>query len=1453
MRSSAKWLFIAALWLRGKSISSVESRAVPEEMPTKSENIFQSLWETFKQNLETSAGALSSKPSSVAAQMDKTTQYTQHGHRESTSRRFLLMKKTIQEHYLKNEQVGNSFDENYLGSVRWSREVAGTECMFFSEFPGAFWSFQWCPQSAIYQGRRNEDMALDAQLSLGIYIDLESEAMTEVASSFHSQLSSLFPGSHIELYHEGEFCEDLGDKRVSAVVIHDDSSLFCPSAQLTHANAYAISRVDEPQTCAYVLHVCKPSPEARHSVPTSEHMGPTSSPGELNQTMKNTHRLVAAYLRQTNSQILTTSNPDQTSSLHEGLPPLPPSRIQSNLNLVKDMFMHAYDSYMYNAYPASEVKPLTCKPAVFDLVRIPALTLIDSLDTLIILGNYTEFARSVERLRGLDNQMAEEYTSRFLGRGGLFRLNQNVSVFETNIRVLGGLLSAHQLAEATMSVAVLESEVWDANGAVLIGDTSKLICGRDENAKVSKDVEDFSSSLLRCKTVQSEDTTCQNRTSKHWKYDGFLLELAQDIGDRLLPAFSTRTGIPYGTVNLMSGIPKDETTIASLAGGGTLSLEMELLSRLTGNEEYGRAAKLAARALWMRRSRFNTYGKHICTQRGDWTESLSGIGSNSDSFFEYLIKHYILFPEDHDFWYSMVSAYGGVHNESRLGDWYADVDLNRGLSTNGSARQVFEALMAFYPGMQILLGELIPAAHSLNSFFLVREFLGFLPERFDYGSWKVDGGGGAHFLRPELLESAYFLHRATRGFQQQRTLYANNTGGFTGWQWAADYALHTLDSLTRCDCGFASVKHLSPSVTGAAGLGVSKKPKLLDEMPSFFLSETLKYLYLTFDDGNILHVDEDREWVFTTEAHPMHHSDLATKRDRESRLEDQKNELIKRLQSRLQGKERVAPSAWRILDNEKWTDGSPLEMFLEQMEPIVSQSNQASPVRSDTLKSTITEPILLTEHVYSDLDIFDETQNGLNDAHLALRRTGNGVSLTKSCPNFYSPELLYVRALNGGATDYSNAYASSMKDAIGLEESRFLMLGSVDALAWHGSGVHITQAYDTSTLCPLADKQKEKVKSKNESKPKPQEKEQAVSNRFDGGELGNFEILPFSGGVGFSIRRVECGESFATTLLQDETSDSMETYLMVVSTSPVSDRKDGDEPESEPNGDSETKSTVIMADLAGNSHTCQIEIVRNRDYSNSRDSDEKARISGNAAMETVLARYPCAPGMFGPTHIRELAKVDEIIVQAPLLPPARGDENGCISNTGPLSDAFLDRGKCETTWSEEGCQSKVVQLVQRGVCAFQEKSLNQVNAEAVIVINSGEGELFVMSGNADEQAEDLDGQTYPVTVLVTGSDGEDILNLIEASHDQLLSRVSLFREKPRIKENGSIFSVTQNRFWPVVSASPDAIRIFAEGGWGVQAAQKNNIGAGKDVEWQLYLMKHSAEEISETSGTMGIA
>lgn len=42
-------------------------------------------------------------------------------------------------------------------------------------------------------------------------------------------------------------------------------------------------------------------------------------------------------------------------------------------------------------------------------------------------------------------------------------------------------------------------------------------------------------------------------------------------------------GIPYGTVNLNRGVPDGETTVSSLAGAGSLSVEFSVLSALTGD------------------------------------------------------------------------------------------------------------------------------------------------------------------------------------------------------------------------------------------------------------------------------------------------------------------------------------------------------------------------------------------------------------------------------------------------------------------------------------------------------------------------------------------------------------------------------------------------------------------------------------------------------------------------------------------------------------------------------------------------------------------------------------------------------------------------------------------------------------------------------------------------------
>ena len=68
-----------------------------------------------------------------------------------------------------------------------------------------------------------------------------------------------------------------------------------------------------------------------------------------------------------------------------------------------------------------------------------------------------------------------------------------------------------------------------------------------------------------------------------WPCNGPLLQLAEDVARRLLVAFDTTTGMPYGTVNLRHGVPVGETSITCTAGVGTFILEFGTLSRLTGD------------------------------------------------------------------------------------------------------------------------------------------------------------------------------------------------------------------------------------------------------------------------------------------------------------------------------------------------------------------------------------------------------------------------------------------------------------------------------------------------------------------------------------------------------------------------------------------------------------------------------------------------------------------------------------------------------------------------------------------------------------------------------------------------------------------------------------------------------------------------------------------------------
>src|SRR5438552_15253615 len=127
--------------------------------------------------------------------------------------------------------------------------------------------------------------------------------------------------------------------------------------------------------------------------------------------------------------------------------------------------------------------------------------------------------------------------------------------------------------------------------------------------------------------------------------DKRLLNLAEDLGNRLLPVFDSPTGLPYRYVNLKSGLVRGNVT--NPAEAGTLLIEFGTLAKLTHKQLFYDKAKRALVELYNRRSSIGLVGTWINVETGQWTDTDSHISGAIDSYYEYLLKCAILF-EDQD-------------------------------------------------------------------------------------------------------------------------------------------------------------------------------------------------------------------------------------------------------------------------------------------------------------------------------------------------------------------------------------------------------------------------------------------------------------------------------------------------------------------------------------------------------------------------------------------------------------------------------------------------------------------------------------------------------------------------------------------------------------------------------------------------------------------------------------
>lgn len=361
--------------------------------------------------------------------------------------------------------------------------------------------------------------------------------------------------------------------------------------------------------------------------------------------------------------------------------------------------------------------------------------------------------------------------------------------------------------------------------------------------------------------------------------DTMFLDFAKSTVDGLMHAFDGPLSFP-AHITRFRGTPANNQYIAKdkfmLAEFGSFQMELRYLAHLTGDQKYTDACDAVKTFLVDLKSRgwpsnpalyepdepimphrglFPTF----VTQRGTFAGA-AGYAAMMDSFYEYLLKQWIQFGKKDDW---LLELYEDA--VEGLLEYLLRYSENTNYAILGYLGHTYHPTMdhlaCFAPGM-LLLG-VMHGAHSYpnrNRPFSSDDVVAAATDiaatcyRFYVDSPTGLSGDSVEFnlngtytvrypkyiLRPEVLESIFYLYRYTHDER------------YRDWGWRIAEAINTH---ARTPSGFTALD----DVTTADVVGS-------DSMESFFIAETLKYLFLLFSDDSALPLDE---WVLTTEAHPL--------------------------------------------------------------------------------------------------------------------------------------------------------------------------------------------------------------------------------------------------------------------------------------------------------------------------------------------------------------------------------------------------------------------------------------------------------------------------------------------------------------------------------------------------------------------------------------------------------
>lgn len=332
--------------------------------------------------------------------------------------------------------------------------------------------------------------------------------------------------------------------------------------------------------------------------------------------------------------------------------------------------------------------------------------------------------------------------------------------------------------------------------------------------------------------------------------DILFLNRAKELADKMKPAFETETGIPRTLVNLNTGKCQDHNWsigYSLLADAGSIQLEFFSLALNSGNMEYWDLAENALMAIHYLSPLpdcFIGYNNILFSER---SYSVDAFG---DSYFEYLAKLCLYLPQNtsgirHSFRNAMKAATKRLGFTSRFNNLEYFATVRR-----GSVQHTISHLSYFLPGTLLLAASndeenaemYNELADSLfkTSRYLYNQITGLsgdtaiIKDKYPGYVWSDN----SFKLRPEHVESLFYLWRLRKDRRAKKEAWKI-------FMAIRDYAF--------VEGGYTTIQDIDYPIVIYE-----------DTMDSYFLSETLKYLYLIFSDDSVISLDE---YVFTTQAH----------------------------------------------------------------------------------------------------------------------------------------------------------------------------------------------------------------------------------------------------------------------------------------------------------------------------------------------------------------------------------------------------------------------------------------------------------------------------------------------------------------------------------------------------------------------------------------------------------